>query len=199
MMSLLKTVDTLRSLPRIGWIQRSVNKCEAEDVGSHILLTSYVGLVLCHEYRRLCLEKVNCDKICTLCLIHDIHESLIGNVAGDVRRMIRNFKNIELKKLEELFKDFPENISKSIGTYFLEYRESSSIEAIIVRIADKLATLLRAYYYVKRGFKDVIDLVKYYSNEVRNLLNYVRCEQFRECLERILVEMLKDVNRVCSS
>jgi len=199
LITLLKTVDALCSLPRVGWIQRSVNKYEAEDIGSHILLTSYIGFILCQEYRRICMEKVNCDKICTMCLIHDIHESLIGNVAGDVRRMIKNFKNIELKKLEELFKDFPEEISKTIGTYFLEYRESSSIEAIIVRISDKLATLLRAYYYVKRGFKDVLDLVKHYSNEVRNLLNYVRCEQFRNCLEKILTDIVKDVNRVCSS
>jgi len=199
LITLLRTVDTLRSLLRIGWIQRSVNRCEAEDVGSHILLTSYIGLVLCHEYRRLCMDKVNCDKVCTMCLIHDVQESLIGNIAGDVRRIIRDFKNIELRKLEELFKDFPQTILKNIGTYFLEYRESSSIEAILVRLSDKLATLLRAYYYAKRGLKDVLDLVRYYSNEVRNLLNYVRCSSFRDVLEKILSEIHREINRSCSS
>ncbi len=196
---LVKMIDALSSIPRVGWVQRSINKSEAEDVAKHILLTAYIGIVLCHTYRELCNNKINCDKVSTLCLVHDIHESAIGNIAGDVRRMIPNFKNIELKKLEELFKGYPEYVSKTIGTYFLEYRESMSIEAVLVRISDKLATLLRAFRYLQQGNRDVIDLVNFYLNEVRSLSSYVRCEEFKKMIENVITAVCKEVSKLCSS
>ncbi|NPA23389.1 MAG: HD domain-containing protein [Crenarchaeota archaeon] len=199
LLKILRTVDSLCSIPRIGWVQRSVSKFEAEDVGKHILLTSYIGLILCNYYKSLCDDKVNCDKVSTMCLIHDVHEASIGNIAGDVRRLIPNFRSIELKKLEELFKEYPLSISKIIGTYFLEYRESTCVEAILVRISDKISTLLRACRYIQQGNREVIDLAQYYINEVRNLLSYVRCEPFKQALESILAEVSKEVSRACSS
>ncbi len=195
LLHIVNILDTLHNIPRVGWVQRGINKVEAEDVGRHILLTCYVGLSLCCRYRELCDENVSCEDVITQCLIHDLHEASIGNISGNVRKMISNFKNIELRQLEDLTSILPKSIKRFIGTKFLNYRETKSLEALLTNLADKLSTLLRALRYYLNGFRNVMDLIHTYSGEVLKILNYIKCEKFSKEVQNIVIESQKIVSQ----
>ena len=193
LLSLVDIVDTLSNIPRVGWCQRDVSKELAEDIAKHTLLVSYMGLILCKLYQEYC-GNVNCEKVLTMCLIHDVPEAGIGNIAGHVRKLIPNFRNIEIKQLEELLSTFPEKVKSSIGTTFIEYREQMSIESTLTVLADKLATLIRAVKYFVEGKRKMRDLVQYYSEEVKKVLEKIPCEQFKSMIEESLRYVLDFVH-----
>ena len=164
--------NTILNMPRIGWIQRGIPQAIAESVGDHILLTSYLALVLCNNARGVD-DNVNADKCVTMALIHDIHEALTGNVGNSVRSLISDWKNIEVRLFNEL------QLPEELGNYFREYRYALSIEGKIVNLSDKLATLIRACMYARAGY-DTRELI----------INY------REIVERLLSEFTGDVGQV---
>ncbi len=183
---IVERYDTLFNIPRVGWCQRGVHKSEAEDIGRHTLITAVISLCLCEIYRMRCGE-IDCERVISMALIHDLPEALIGNIAGDVRRVIPNFREIEIEKLREILRESPRDLSSSLVRLFKEYRECQSIEAKIVTLSDKLATLIRAVIYAESGYPAVKDLIRFYRDKVIELSDEVKCSPVRE-------EVLKVVN-----
>ena len=168
-------VNTILNTPRIGWIQRGVPQSIAESVGDHILLTSYLALILCNNARKVN-DNINVDKCVSMALIHDAHEALIGNVGNSVRSLISNWKDLEVRLFSEL------QLPEELGNYFREYRYALSIEGRIVNLSDKLATLVRACMYARVGY-DTRELI----------INY------REVVEKLLKELTGDVGQVINN
>ncbi|ADN51822.1 metal dependent phosphohydrolase [Vulcanisaeta distributa DSM 14429] len=162
LIDVVNIANTILNTPRIGWIQRGVPQAIAESVGAHVLLTSYLALILCNSVRRVD-NTINADKCASMALIHDAHEALTGNVGNSVRSMLSNWKDIEVRLFDEL--QFPEELR----TYFREYRHGLSIEGRIVNLSDKLATLIRACMYAKAGY-DTRELIINYKELVEKLL-----------------------------
>jgi len=189
-----ETYDILFNIPRVGWCQRGVSKSEAEDIGKHTLTTTILSMFLCLLYKSHC-GYINCEKVLIMSLIHDLPEALIGNIAGDVRKIILNFREIELVKLSQILSDVPDNITKILTELFREYRQLNTVEAKLVTLSDKLATLLRALKYYKSGHRDVTDLVKHYSEEVTRLCSEVDCDLVKQEVFKIVnkaIEMIRE-------
>ncbi|MGC8606272.1 MAG: HD domain-containing protein [Vulcanisaeta sp.] len=156
-------VDTILNTPRIGWIQRGIPQVIAESVGDHVLLTSYITLIICNEVKRIN-DTIDVSKCVSMALIHDAHEALAGNVGNNVRLLINEWRDLETRLFDEL--GFPEELRN----YFREYRYGLSVEGRIVNLADKLATFIRACIYAKTGY-DTRELIINYRELVEKLLN----------------------------
>ncbi|MGC9179954.1 MAG: HD domain-containing protein [Vulcanisaeta sp.] len=156
-------VDTILNTPRIGWIQRGIPQVIAESVGDHVLLTSYITLIICNEVKRIN-DTIDVSKCVSMALIHDAHEALAGNVGNNVRLLINEWRDLEARLFDEL--GFPEELRN----YFREYRYGLSVEGRIVNLADKLATFIRACIYAKTGY-DTRELIINYRELVEKLLN----------------------------
>ncbi len=129
-----------------------------ESVGDHVLLTSYIAMILCNNVQRID-GSIDADKCVSMALIHDAHEALIGNVGNSVRSLISDWKDIEVRLFDEL--QFPEELRN----YFREYRYGLSTEGKIVNLSDKLATLIRACVYARAGY-DTRELIINYKELV---------------------------------
>ncbi len=189
---IIKAYDVLFNIPRVGWSQRGVSKSEAEDIGKHTLITAAISMSLCLLYKSRC-GNIDCEKIIIMSLIHDLPEALIGNIAGNVRKLIPNLRDIELRELEEILAESPYDIKRILIELFKEYRQSVTTESKLVILADKLATLLRALNYYENGNKSVIDLVKHYSSEVTKLCNDIACEPVKQEVLKIVDYAVKIV------
>ncbi|WP_054842605.1 HD family hydrolase [Vulcanisaeta distributa] len=175
LIGVVNVVNTILNTPRIGWLQRGVPQAIAESVGDHVLLTSYLALILCNNVHKVD-GNINFDKCASMALIHDAHEALIGNVGNSARSLISNWRDLEVRLFNEL--QFPEELR----SYFREYRYGLSIEGKIVNLSDKLATLIRACIYARAGY-DTKELI----------INY------KELIEKLLSEFTGDVGQVISS
>lgn len=178
-------VDSVLNIPRIGWIQRGVPSGIAESVGDHILLTSYLTIALCNELTSNGID-VNLGKCLVMALIHDIHESVMGNVGNNVRSLIPNWYDVEVQAFNAL------GLSGDLVELFKEYRYGKSVEGLLVQLADKIATFMRACTYLRRGY-DVNELVINYKESV-NKAFLTLPGNLREVLKGIIDELLSGCN-----
>ncbi|WP_291767706.1 HD domain-containing protein [Caldivirga sp. UBA161] len=168
---LLKLVDSLAGIPRIGWVNAGVRG--PETVAEHTLLASYIAASLAK------LMGLDAGKASLLALIHDAAESVTGNVSRIVRDKmgLNQWRLLEANIVGEL----------GFGDEFNEYVNLKSPEAIVVAISDKLATLIRACQYRELNY-GTSDLVRNYLSEVKELLNRVNNKELNELLNDVLIK-----------
>jgi putative hydrolase of HD superfamily len=157
---LLDIVDSTGNIPRVGWVQRGVSLHEAETVGEHTLLASYVALFLARRLRTMGIS-IDPNRCVTMALIHDAHEALLGN-AGSLLRESLEWRSIEVEAFGRL------DVLSEFRGEFMEYRFASTLEGLIAYLADKLATLIRACHYRRRGYP-TDELVRNYARVVMEI------------------------------
>ncbi len=188
---LTEIVVALDNIPRVGWVQRGIPMICAETIARHTLLTSLVGLVICRLYRLLC-ENVDCEKVLAMCLLHDLPEANIGNLAGHIRKVV-DLRKVEIEELEAQLQDLEPQVKSVLGIMYLEYRAGTSIEATLTILADKLATLAMACYYYEEGRSKVRDLVRFYVDKVREVLTRITCKEFVTRISELIEEIERGV------
>ncbi|WP_446751776.1 HD domain-containing protein [Vulcanisaeta sp. JCM 16161] len=186
LINIINVVNTILNTPRIGWLQRGVPQAIAESVGDHVLLTSYIAMILCNNVQRID-GSIDADKCVSMALIHDAHEALIGNVGNSVRSLISDWKDIEVRLFDEL--QFPEELRN----YFREYRYGLSTEGKIVNLSDKLATLIRACVYARAGY-DTRELIINYKELVEKMLG-----EFTGVVGQVINNVVKPVLSWCDN
>lgn len=170
---LIRLVDSLSGIPRIGWV--SVGVRDAETVAEHILLTSYIAVVLAKE------AGLDEARAALMALVHDVAEASLGNAARIIRDRVglSEWRRIEGMVVDEL----------GFGSEFRDYVNQETPEARLVALSDKLATFLRACQYAKMGY-DSSGLVKYYAGEVKESSARLGNDKVSRLIEDILRECL---------
>ena len=139
--------EALKMLERSGWILADVSAERRESVAEHsygVILTSLLIAQCMLKERR----EINLEKILIMATIHDIQES----ITGDIPRTLENEQNrrfMEQKaKLEQdaIYKILggPNRQYSSLYKLWMEYCDVKSIESRIVRGADVLDMILHA-------------------------------------------------------
>ena len=173
---IIDTVASLKNLPRTGWVLRGVSQAEAENVAEHSFESASLALVIATKLKEKGVE-VNVYKAVTIALIHDWAESLVGDIPLWTTIRLRDKKNMVE---EEAFEHFA--FAKKL---FEEYSEAKTLEGLIARISDVLATYLQACRYIKIGYSDVEEIKTSTYNKIIELT--VR----NQLLKNIIDEFLK--------
>lgn len=168
---LLKLVDSLSWLPRIGWVNAGVR--DPETVAEHTLLVSYIAIELAKAMN------LNPGKASLMALLHDAAESELGNASRFVRDSLGmdKWRMLEMSVVSKL----------GFGEEFSSLINQSEPEALVVAISDKLATLMRACLYAEQGY-DTVELVKHYMGEVKELLGKVGDGRLSDAVNEVLVK-----------
>lgn len=141
----------LGNLARTGWMLRGVPSSVAESVAVHLFTASVIAFELSSEARRLGLQ-VDPWKATVMTLAHDLAEAIIGDIS---RRA-----GIERAKEEAESRAYATlDVSEELKELYREYVEGSSLEAVVARISDGLATYLKARFYMRLGYR-VDDIAK---------------------------------------
>ncbi|KAA6389279.1 MAG: putative hydrolase-HD superfamily protein, partial [Streblomastix strix] len=99
MLTFLQTISKLKRLPRTGWVGRVQNP---ETVSSHIFRTALLGFVLRNS-------KVDIGKCVIMGLIHDLAESIVGDLTPDQAATVDKFQ-LEKDGVDKLCEDLPEDV-----------------------------------------------------------------------------------------
>lgn len=139
--------EELKVLERTGWALTGIAVRRLESVAEH----SY-GVVLTSMFISQYLfgrgYDINIEKILTMATLHDIQES----ITGDIPRTKENEQNLEFKEkkenaerkaIEEIFQDSSNSYQHFVIVWY-EFLEGKTQEARIVRAADILDMLLHA-------------------------------------------------------
>ncbi|EPA05374.1 HD domain-containing protein [Candidatus Nitrosarchaeum limnium] len=139
----LNTAINLKEVPRQGWIDKlSIEK--PESVAEHVFSMAITGMIFSD------LKKYNTEKILKIILLHDLSESIIGDITpGQIP--ISKKRNLENNAMKKILSELPESLQSQYNRLWDEYIQNTSSEARFVHQLDKLEMALQAKYYLNEG------------------------------------------------
>jgi len=146
----------LKRMPRSGWVYSGIPLTEVESVADHSYMVSLVALILAMQEKQKG-KQIDLEKVLIMALTHDLPES----VSQDIDRRVRKFSP---KKYDDFKKDLDKND-------FKEFMLGESPEAILVKEADRLETILQLNNYVKQG-NNKANFSEFYTNFSEEADNY---------------------------
>lgn len=174
----LETVYQLKTIPRSGWLQSGVIPEGVESIASHSYGMSILILYLRTE---LVANGVNVERALNMALIHDIAESIVGDLTPHDNVSEADKFEAEAKAFKQIVRGVTE------GKYFQDLWEDfesiKSLEAQVVKRIDKLDMLIQAYLYEKKyrvrldSFWENMDEL-FAASESDQIYKYIRSNRF---------------------
>lgn len=140
----------LKNLKRKGWILRKVPS--PESVAEHTYRTTLMALVLSENL------KLNTNKCVQMALIHDIAESVVGDITPHDNWDINKKYQLEKNAIIQIFSEVD---GKDILKLWEEYEKNESREAKFVRELDLFEMVMQAQEYEEK-YND-IDLSEFWK------------------------------------
>ena len=143
----------LKALPRTGWLLRGVR--DVESIADHTFGVAWVAMLLADRAVAGGLP-VNGEKVLRMALLHDLAEGRTGDLPSTIKPY---FSGDTLKQADEhAARDILQPLGESGANYLAlwhEYEQRTSLEARIVKAADKIDLLLQAREYEQGGAKNL--------------------------------------------
>lgn len=139
----------LKSVKRAGWLQSGLQPEQVESVADHSFFVGLMALLLAdHED-----ESMDKFKVIQMALIHDLAESVIGDITPADDISLQEKFDRELAALESVLKPLP--MAEELLTLWREFEQGNSAEAKFVRRLDKLEMVFQAARYEKTTGADL--------------------------------------------
>ncbi|NHJ32359.1 MAG: HD family hydrolase [Asgard group archaeon] len=176
-LSFLQEALRLKKMIRSGWIYSGVSKSDTESVADHSYMTTLLTLILTLKEKEKG-NNVDIEKALTMAILHDLSES----VSQDLDRRIRkfspkkydNFKTeLDYEAIKFLLANLPEKTGNYLLSVYQELQSKKSLEAGIVKDADRLETILQMDDYIHRGYPKELfnEFIKNFSEEINDYEN----------------------------
>ena len=142
-----RIVCKLKRVSRTGWKMRKVKN--PESVADHVFRATLLGMLIAD------LEKLNTEKIMRMLLLHDIAETLTGDVP-----LIKKYKNAERfrkeeeKSVKKIFSLLPKDLMKKYQIIWEEMENGITKESKLCKDIDKLEMMIQALDYEKEDKKN---------------------------------------------
>ncbi|MBI2334421.1 HD family hydrolase [Candidatus Daviesbacteria bacterium] len=150
------TLQWAKELPRQGFIAMGFKRNEADSVAAHSFSTALLAYFFAKNLQKEGV-KIDAEKVLKMGLVHDIGETIVGDVGTFVKGMAGGvFKNIEEEGVKALVAglDSREEIMELVE----EYNQRKSVEARVVKAADNLDALAQA-----KGVPGAANALKYFK------------------------------------
>jgi putative hydrolase of HD superfamily len=153
-------ITELKKIPRKGW-QDKVRIEKPESVADHSFNTAIISMVLSD------LNNLDTEKILKMSLLHDIAESITGDLTPDEISKDEKIK-LEEQTMKEIFANLPDELATEYETIWKEYVNMTSNEAILVHDVDRLEMAIQARKYLAEG-KAPDKLEEFFSSARKNI------------------------------
>jgi putative hydrolase of HD superfamily len=142
----LNELMRLKALPRTGWLLRGVR--EVESVAEHLYGVTFIAMLLADRARAQGRE-VNVERVLRMALLHDVTEARTGDLPATIKPYFT------AEALHAADAQIAQEMLAPLGDDYValwrEYEARATLEARIVKAADKLDLLFQAYEYERGG------------------------------------------------
>src|ERR1017187_3329393 len=127
----------LKHLPRSGWLFLGIP--QPESVAEHSFRVAVVGITLA------AMEGADVGRTVALCLLHDAHETRIGDVPSVGRAYVTTAipEAVTARQTSAM----PDAVAKVVQDLVAEYEAADTPESRLAHDADKIETLMQAIEY----------------------------------------------------
>ncbi|XP_033726497.1 HD domain-containing protein 2-like [Pecten maximus] len=132
-------VGQLKRVKRTGWVLKNVT--DPESVSDHMYRMAMLSFVVDPK------TGINKDRCIKMSLVHDMAESIVGDItpADNVSKEEKFIR--EEKAMEHITSLVSEDVSQEIISLWKEYESQSTKEARFVKDLDKFEMILQAMEY----------------------------------------------------
>ena len=173
-MKLHEYVARLKELRRTGWIQRGVS--DPETVASHSYAVALLAMMIAD------LRGLNTLDAVRMALIHDLAESIIGDLTPEMKMRLGDLEERERRFFEDLVKLMPRELAETYLNSWRRFSRGEDEVSRLVREVDKLERGLQAVRYLKKGYGEVKEIYDSTLSELKD-------PELRRVLERALKEI----------
>ena len=142
LLDFFNTSANLKNIPRQGWIDKLAIK-NPESVADHTFAMAIIGMILSDS------KNFNTEKILKMILLHDLAESVTGDITPEQKGVIDK-KRLENKTMKEILSNLSEEIQTKYLDIWDEYQDNKTIDANLVHQIDKFEMALQAKIYEKQ-------------------------------------------------
>jgi len=147
-----------------------------ESVADHTFSMAIIGMIFSD------LEGYDTEKILKIILLHDLAESLTGDITPEQITKIQK-NELENNAMQKILSNLPDILQKQYNDLWTEYRLNHSREAEIVHQIDKLEMALQAKIYSKEGHSRN-NLEPFFNSAKNEITNPKLIELFKKILEK---------------
>ncbi|XP_044741045.1 5'-deoxynucleotidase HDDC2 [Chrysoperla carnea] len=140
-LSFLELVGQLKHLKREGWVIKKIDNCET--VSGHMYRMAMCTFLLDEK------SQLNRTKCLELALVHDLAESIIGDITPNEGIPPDVKHQMELEAMRKITKLLPKSTGDRIMELFEEYESRETDEAKFVKELDYFDMVQQAYEYEK--------------------------------------------------
>lgn len=141
--SIFEFILQLKNIPRSGW-QKKLGIVRPESVADHAYSVAAIAMILSD------VKKLNSEKTLKMAILHDLAESIIGDLTPDDGPRSQKIK-LENTAMKKIISTLDTKIQKQYWSLWLEYQKGISKEAKLLHQVDKLDMALQANEYKKSG------------------------------------------------
>lgn len=149
----IEEIGRLKLIPRTGWRFHGIEA--PESVADHSYRVTLVAMLLGDILLRRGV-KLDMEKLLRMAVLHEIPEAKIGDVPFPA------FQYLPEEVKEKAEKEAVSSMTSKLGNLgerymelWTEFEERGSLEAKVVRAADKLELMIQVYEYEKIGYRNL--------------------------------------------
>jgi putative hydrolase of HD superfamily len=154
LLPLLTHLQTLKLLPRTGWLLAGV--AQAESVAEHSFVMSWLALLLAEQINATYSEQgltqpLDVAKVAQIALVHDVAESILTDLPKRSTDLLGKAVKYqaEAQAIQQIFQQMTN--SAYYRACWQEYADGATPESRLVRDADKLEMVHQALCYEQTG------------------------------------------------
>ncbi len=151
MLDFIQKAGRLKNVHRAGWRMRGIQECES--VADHTWGTALLCMTLADALRDQGIP-IDTERVLRIALIHDVGEAVIGDIPQPADSPVsRETKSaIEGAAVDQITGALGDR-KDAYWDLWEEYESADTIEARLVRAADKLEMLIQAAEYERIGYR----------------------------------------------
>jgi len=166
-------VYRLKNIKRTGWKEK-LNLDDGESVADHTYAMTTLGMVISD------LHGLNTEKIMKMSLLHDLAESITGDIMPD--QMTKDEKYMkENNAILTILGKLPNELTKMYSKIWEEMQKKESDEAKFVHDLDKLELAIQAKSYQKSGIDE-----KKINPFLDSAINGMTTDQMKKILKKFI-------------
>ena len=166
-------VSELKNIKRSGW-KHKLNLDHVESVADHTYAMTVLGMVISD------LHGLNTEKIMRMSLLHDLAESITGDIIPDQITKDEKYMK-ENNAIRTILGKLPNKLTKMYSKIWEELQKKESDEAKFVHELDRLEMLIQAKSYQKSGIDE-----KKIKPFLDSAINDITTDQMKEILKKFI-------------